>query len=229
MNEIILMILICITLITTYLLYRIFDKRGLYFSLVTLTITTFILSFKIVEVFKMNINLGIVPFVGTLSIYYLFMIKYGIKEIKELQKISLYTSILTAIFLVIMNYFIPAITETISINIKDAFIYNYKMLIIFPIIMLISQFVITKLYIFVNNIQNNKVICIILTYIITALLYTVLFYLIVYIKLLSIKDSIYIGISTYIIGLIITSINILFIYYVSKDKKVIKWLILPYL
>lgn len=225
MNEIIFFIILFIIFFATYLLYIIFDKRGLYFSIVLLNIMTLILSFKIITFLKLNINLGIMPYLGVLNILYIFMIKYGNKEIKELEKISLYTNVLGAVFLVIINYFIPAITETISINIKDSFINNYKILIAYPIIMFVSQYLVTKLYSFVASIQNNKSVCILLTYIITALIYTVIFYIISYIKILSIKDSIYIGISTYIVGLIITIISIIFINYLSKNKKVIKWLI----
>lgn len=225
MNEIIFFIILFIIFFATYLLYIIFDKRGLYFSIVLLNIMTLILSFKIITFLKLNINLGIMPYLGILNILYIFMIKYGNKEIKELEKISLYTNVLGAVFLVIINYFIPAITETISINIKDSFINNYKILIAYPIIMFVSQYLVTKLYSFVASIQNNKSVCILLTYIITALIYTVIFYIISYIKILSIKDSIYIGISTYIVGLIITIISIIFINYLSKNKKVIKWLI----
>ena len=222
MNEIIFFIILFIIFFSTYLLYIIFDKRGLYFSIVLLNIMTLILSFKIITFLKLNINLGIMPYLGVLNILYIFMIKYGNKEIKELEKISLYTNVLGAVFLVIINYFIPAITETISINIKDSFINNYKILIAYPIIMFVSQYLVTKLYSFVASIQNNKSVCILLTYIITALIYTVIFYIISYIKILSIKDSIYIGISTYIVGLIITIISIIFINYLSKNKKVIK-------
>ena len=222
MNEIIFFIILFIIFFATYLLYIIFDKRGLYFSIVLLNIMTLILSFKIITFLKLNINLGIMPYLGVLNILYIFMIKYGNKEIKELEKISLYTNVLGAAFLVIINYFIPAITETISINIKDSFINNYKILIAYPIIMFVSQYLVTKLYSFVASIQNNKSVCILLTYIITALIYTVIFYIISYIKILSIKDSIYIGISTYIVGLIITIISIIFINYLSKNKKVIK-------
>ena len=222
MNEIIFFIILFIIFFAIYLLYIIFDKRGLYFSIVLLNIMTLILSFKIITFLKLNINLGIMPYLGILNILYIFMIKYGNKEIKELEKISLYTNAFGAIFLVIINYFIPAITETISINIKDSFINNYKILIAYPIIMFVSQYLVTKLYSFVASIQNNKSVCILLTYIITALIYTVIFYIISYIKILSIKDSIYIGISTYIVGLIITIISIIFINYLSKNKKVIK-------
>ncbi len=88
--------------------------------------------------------------------------------------------------------------------------------------MLLSEILVTKLYVFVSSVQNNKMIVILLTYIITAILYTIIFYVVAYIKILPIKTSIFIGISTYIVGLVITTINIGFIYYLIKSKKVMK-------
>ena len=222
MNEIILIILICTTLLAIYILYKLYDKRGLYFLLPLFNILTFILSFKITTILKLNINLGIVSYIGTLSIIFIFLIKYNNKETKELEKIIMLTNIFTAICLVIINYCIPAITETISIHIESSIVYNYKIIIAYPLIMFLSQYLVAKLYTFVESIQTNISISILLTYIITAIIYTIIFYIICYIKILSIKDSIYIGISTYIIGLIITIINIIFINYLVKSKKVTK-------
>ena len=110
MNEFILIIILFITMFTTYLLYKIYEKRGLFFAIVFQNIISFILSFKIVTILKLNINLGIVSILSVLTIMYLFMIKYGKKEINELIKISLYTNVLIAIFLTMINYFIRTLT-----------------------------------------------------------------------------------------------------------------------
>ena len=222
MSEIILIIILLLTLLTTFCLYKILDKRGLYFALTILNLITFVLTFKITTVFKMNINVGIVPYISSLSVIYLFLIKYGDKEIKTLEIISLYANITTAILLIIMNYFVPAITETISINMQGTFEYNYKILIIYPIIMFISQLLVVKLFNYVKNIQNNVPICMILTYIITGLIYTVLLYVLSYINIMEVKNSIFIGVSSYIIGLPITIINMIFIIMLHNNKKVIK-------
>ena len=222
MNELLFIIIILLTLLTIFCLSKLYGKQGLTYSLIVLDIISFILSFKIIEVFRLNINLGIVTYISTLSIIYIYTIKYGSKETKKNEKICLYTNIIIAFLLLIMNYIIPAITETISINIQGTFEYNYKILIIFPIIMFLSQYLITKVYIFVSEIQSNIPICIILTYIITALVYIIIFYILCYIKVLSISDSLYIGLSTYIVGLIITIINIVFINYIVNSKKVLK-------
>ena len=79
MEEIIVLILIALTLLTIFCLYRMFDKRGLYFSLVILNLISFVLSFKITYVFRMNINVGIIPLISTFSILYLFLTKYNSK------------------------------------------------------------------------------------------------------------------------------------------------------
>ena len=121
-----------------------------------------------------------------------------------------------------MNYFIPAITETVSINMQGTFEYNYKILIVYPLIMLLGQYTVTKLYKLISSLQRNTSICITLTYIITGLIYTIVFYLLAYINILEISYSIFLGISTYIIGIPITLINLLLINYSTK-KKVLVW------
>ena len=224
MGEIILIILIILLLLINLCIYKMLDKRGLYFSLVINNILGFIMSFKIVSVFKMNINLGIFAIITGLSIIYIFITKYGYKENKNLLKLTLYSNISVALLLTVMNYFVPAITETISINMKGTFGYNYKILILYPIIILITQYIVIKLYKLIMSLQNNVSISIILTYIITGLIQTVLFYIIAYINILEIKYSLFLGISTYILGIPITILNLPLIKFLIK-KKVISWII----
>ena len=222
MNEILFITIILLTMLSIFCLLKLYHKQGLIYALTILDIITYILSFKIIEVFRLNINLGIVPYIGTLTTIYLYLIKYGSKEIKKIEFLCLYTNLTIALLLVIMNYMIPAITETISINIQGTFEHNYKILLFYPIMMILSQYLITKLFTFVSQIQSNISISIILTYIITALVYVILFYMVCYIKVLTIADSLYIGLSTYIVGLIVTIINVIFINSILNSKKVLK-------
>jgi len=224
MEEIITIILVLLTLLTIFCLYKMLDKRGLYFGLVLLNLMAFVLSFKISYIFQMNINIGIIPLIATFTIIYIFLIKYNVKETKNLLFITLCSNIVTALLLIIMNYFIPAIAETISINMQGAFQTNYKILIVYPIIMFASQFVTIKLFNLLNQLQDNISVSIILTYIITGIIYTVLSYFVSYIELIPINYRLFLGISTYILGIIITIINIIFINILRK-KKVISWVI----
>ena len=222
MSEIITIIIISLSLLTIFCLYKFLDKRGLYFALVIFNIISFVLAFKISVILKMNINTSIITLIETFSILYIFMIKYKDQKVNDILKITFYANAMTSLIIAIMNYFIPTITETISINMQGTFEYNYKILIIYPIIILISEFIITKFYKLINLIQNNIPICIILTYIMTSLIYTVLFSVLSYLGILEIKSSLFVGISTYIIGIFITIINIVYIKLITTDKKVKK-------
>lgn len=222
MEEIIFLVLILLTILTTFCLYKILDKRGLYFSLIILNLLSFVLSFKITTFFKLNVNLGIVPLIGALAVIYIFIIKYDYKEIKNIIAITLYSNITTSLLLITMNYFLPAITETISINMQGVFEYNYKILITYPLIIAISQYITIKLFKIIKDLQSNLYLDIILTYIITALIYTIVISILSYIKIIDILSSIYVGLSTYIIGLIIMLINSVFINYFT-NRKVTKW------
>ena len=221
MEEIITLILVLLTLLTIYCLYKMLDKRGLYFGLVIMNLIAFVLSFKISYIFKMNINIGIIPLIASFTIIYLFLTKYNSKETKNLLLISLYSNITVSLLLAVMNFFIPAIEETISINMKGTFEYNYKILISYPIIIFLSQLATAKLFDLLRQLQDNTSISIALTYIITGLIYTVLLYLISYFDMLEIQYTLFLGISTYILGLAITLINIGFIYLLNH-KKVLK-------
>lgn len=221
MEEIITLILVLLPLLVIFCLYKMLDKRGLYFGLVMLNLISFVLSFKISYIFKMNINIGIIPLISTFTIIYLFLLKYNAKETKSLMLITLYSNIISAALLAIMNFFIPAIEETISINMQGTFEYNYKILISYPIIILVSQLATIKLFGLLNQLQNKISVSIILTYIITGLLYTVLSYALAYIELLEMRYSLFMGISTYIIGIAITIINIIFVKIIN-DKKVMQ-------
>ena len=218
MEEIITIVLILLTMLVTFCLFKMLDKRGLYFSLVIMNLLGLVLSFKISQILTINMNIGIIPIIAALSIIYIFITKYGYKETKNLLLVSLYSNIAMSVLLIIMNYFIPAITETVSINMQGTFEYNYKILIVYPLIMLLGQYTVTKLYKLISSLQKNTSICITLTYIITGLIYTIVFYLLAYINILEISYSIFLGISTYIIGIPITLINLLLINYSTKKK-----------
>ena len=64
MGEIILIIFTLLTMLTTFCLFKMLSKRGLYFALVIFNILGLIFSFKIADIFKMNTNLSIIPIIA---------------------------------------------------------------------------------------------------------------------------------------------------------------------
>lgn len=223
MDGIVFLVLTIISILTTYCLYKIYEKRGLYFSLVIMSLITYIFSFKILTIFTISINLGITTMVGCFTIIYVLINKYGIKEAKTIISLTLYTNIISGILLLLTNYYIPAVTEVITISIEGVFLYNYKLLIAYPIVMLLTEWLIIKLFDFVKTLSNDIYINTILIYIIIGLLPTLIVYLVGYINVMSIKNSIFLGVTTFLIGLLITGINCLEIKLITTRKEVDKW------
>ncbi len=220
MNELIFVALIIMSILTIFCLYKLYDIRGLYFSLVITSLITFIFSFKIINVFTLNINLNIITMINIFTIIYILISRNGKKEMKNILKICLYTNIASAILIYLTNYYIPAVTESITISMEGTFKYNYKILIFYPLIMLLSQYVVIKLFNFIKILSNNIYIDTILIYIITGLLYTLIFYLIIYINILPITSTIFMGVTTFLVGLIITGINLILIKILNPRTEV---------
>lgn len=225
MNEIILTVILIISLMSIYCLYKIFDKMGLYYSLIIFIETAIITSFKIMKIFNFNLNINILFLVCIMTIIYIILAKYNTKELNNVIKISCITTIFSALIVLLLGYYIPSINSTIAINIKSTFIYNYKVLIALPITLLGGIIATTKLYQFISKLQDNIYINIVLTYIITGLIYTVIFQIFGYLNVIKIYNSIYIGLTSYLFGLIITIIQLFTINLVLKQKKVREWTI----
>lgn len=220
MNEIIFAVILIISLLSIYCLYKIFDKTGLYYSLIIFIETAIITSFKIMKIFNFNLNINIILLVSIMTIVYILLTKYNVKETKNIIKISSITIIFSTLLLLILGYYIPSINDTIAINIKSTFIHNYKVLISLPLTLLGGIISTIKLYQFINKLQDNIYINIILTYIITGLIYTVIFQIFGYLNIIDIYNSIFIGLTSYLFGLIITITQLSIINLILNQKKV---------
>mgnify|MGYP004460760603 FL=1 len=225
MNEIILAVILIISLMSIYCLYKIFDKMGLYYSLIIFIGTAIITSFKIMKIFNFNLNINILFLICIMTIIYIILAKYNTKELNNIIKVSCITTIFSALIVLLLGYYIPSINSTIAINIKSTFIHNYKVLIALPITLLGGIIATTKLYQFISKLQDNIYINIVLTYIITGLIYTVIFQIFGYLNVIKIYNSIYIGLTSYLFGLIITIIQLFTINLILKQKKVREWTI----
>lgn len=220
MNEIILAVILIISFMSIYCLYKIFDKIGLYYSLIIFIETAIVASFKIMKIFNFNLNINIIFLICIMTIIYIILAKYNAKELKNIIKVSCLTTIFSVLLVTMLGYYIPSINSTIAINIKSTFIQNYKVLISLPITLLGGIIATTKLYQFISKLQDNIYINIVLTYIITGLIYTVIFQIFGYLNIINIYNSIYVGLTSYLFGLIITIIQLFIVNLILKQKKV---------
>ena len=218
MDEIVFLIIIALSLFIIYGLHKMFNKQGIYYALVILSLIGYILSFKITTVLKMNVNLGIPLLIATFTCLYLILIKYGDKDIKKIYSATFISNIILALIIVTMIYYVPSLIETASMNIKETFENNYKLLIMYPLIVLAGEYLINKIYGYVTAVQNNIFLSVMLSYIISAVIYIIVYYIIGYIGVMTIRDSLYLGITSFIIGIVVTIINIGFIYLMTRKK-----------
>lgn len=220
MNEIIFVVMLVISLISIFGMYKIFSKNGLYYILILFELLSLITSFKIVKIFSFNLNINIIFIISTMTIIYILLTKYSNKESKNILSLSLITILSGVVLLTILSYYIPSLNEIIAINIKSTFIYNYKILIFLPLTILLGTYLTIKLYTFINTLQSNIYINILLVYIITGLLYTILFNVLGYLKIIDIYNSTFIGLTTYLFGIIITIIQFSIINLILSIKEV---------
>ncbi len=218
MEELILVILILLTLSIIYSLYRLYKEKGLTYLVIILSLISYVLSLKISIIFNSNVNIGIIPLLGCFVSLYICILKCDKKEVYNIIKTTFIANITLGIFLIVLNHFVPSITDTYSMNLTELLNDNFKTIILYPLVVVISQYSIYRLFNMLMNIKTNCYLAVILTYIITSIIYTVIFNLIAYINILSLKNSLFLGISTYILGLIITLIEALFIYVITKKK-----------
>lgn len=220
--ELVFLLIFVITIFSIFSLFRLYDVKGLYLSLVLLLMVSYISSFKIINVFNFDINIGLIILTQVFTCIYIIISKYGKKEIKKIIKYTSFTIITTALFIITTCMYIPIEVNNYSVDFFNTFIINYKLLILFPILVIISEYSTVKIYVFLEKYFKNIILSVMLTFIINAVIYIIILLNLSYIKLLPIVNSILISLSTYIIGLLITFCSVAIINYIIKYKKVVE-------
>ena len=203
-------------LVSQYLI----EKNGIINIYLIYNIASFLLSFKIMEVMKININANIVLSSLFTSLTYLIIDKTNIKEYKKVIKQTLTINIIISIVLLISTLYIGTINDINSVNMQNIFLKNYKILIGFPIITLINQILILLVYNEIKETIENTNTKIILTNLTILMVETILFSISSYIFNIKLPHLLVLIISNYLIKVIITSIYTPFISHLINQKKV---------
>ena len=109
------------------------------------------MSFKLVNVFGLDINPSIIFSSGILIILYYFINRYDIKEYKKLIMLISATSIICGIYLLSNSFMVPSIYDKGSLLYKNIILDNLVILIVFPISLLIT-FILNN----IKKIRNNS-------------------------------------------------------------------------
>ena len=220
MSEIIFLIITIISMITIPLAYNYLDKKGLYIMLIIMTIVSYLLSFKVLNIWGLSVNANVITTISILEIVYLLIEKETKKNHYNYLFLTIFCLIATAFAILTTSSYIPSINDTLSTNMKGLFIDNYQILIIFPLLLIITEIVSHPIYLTLNQIYQNKIISINLIYMVLGLLNSLIFSFIAYASDPSFLSKLNIALATYFIGLIISILYTPIFNYLTSKKKV---------
>lgn len=224
MNELLCICILIISMVSIYIAKKYSNKLGVTIIYIVSNILSFILTFKIVTLSTLNFNANSITYVTMFTSLYLLLDNYSKKEVNSIINLNFIINIFCGLMLYIMSNYTQSLTDTIGINMTNVFTINAKILITYPITILISQKLLTIVYDKIKNLYDNIFISTVTTYLAIGLIEAILYNCITYINILKPSNTIKILLSTYMIRLIITVIYSIFLTIVSK-KKVKKWVI----
>ena len=222
MSEIAFIILLGISIILLFLSYYFLDIKGLKILTILMTIISFLLSFKIVTVFNLDTNMNIIPYMTLLSLVYIFKEKYNKKSLTENIITIFVTSVITLIVIILLSTYIQSINDIVASNITSLFIDNYKVAIIYPIMLLGEIICSLKLYEILKKYNNVNSINIIITTITIGIIECVIFSTVSYVSVLEFKEISRLALSDYLFKLIIIIFFLPVINLIIKRKKVLE-------
>lgn len=223
MNLILLIVAVIISLFITFITNKYMGKLGIIALYTISNLVAFILSFKLINISKLNFISNTLVYVMMLTMLYLLLERKETSEAKKIINFTFFINIFSSIMLYITSSYTQSLTDTIGINMTNVFINNYRMLLAYPISQFVSQKILIYVYDRIKKIYDNLFISTVTTYLLIGLIEILLFSIVAYYNILRNKVIIEIILSTYMIRLIITVIySLLLPIFLKKAKKVIK-------
>ena len=220
MSIVIFLLLISICLELIYLVHKYLGKSEFYILAIIYSILSFIMSFKLVNIFGVDINLGIIFSSGLLVILYYFINRYGKGEDKKLITTIGISTILFGIILILNTIIVPSLSDKNSIIYQSLIFDNIPILILYPI-SLIGTLIFSS-YIF-NELKKEdsyRLVKTLLTVVGIVFADVFIFIYFSYAFIIKFDTSIMIALGNYLFKTIITIMYILIINKIFDVKKV---------
>lgn len=209
-----------ISIVAIYFFNKLLGKLGLTVTMITMSAISFLLSFKYITLSTLNINSNCITYVTSLTALYLLLETTSKKETKEVIHLNFIINIFIAIMLYLMTYHTQSLTDSISINMKNVFIRNSRILIIYPFTMLLSNYLLIWVYEKIKKLYDNHFISTVTIYLLVGIIEGITYTVLAYYKILNTKAIIEIILSTYMVRLITTIIYSLFLTWQTKKKVI---------
>lgn len=220
MNILIYLSILIILILFLFLISKLLGNLGLIVTTIMTGVLALITSFKYITLTTIDINSSVILYITMYTSLYLLLENTTEKETKKIVVLNFLINIFTAFFLFLMSYHTQSLTDSISINMKNVFIGNYRILITYPISTFLSSILLILFYQKIKKLYDLPFITTVTTYLVIGLLNNLIFYLGSYYNIFTLKIIIELSLSTYMIGLIITVIYSLILPKLSKMKVI---------
>ena len=154
MNIGVFLLLMAICMGLVYLVHKYFGKKEYYILGIIYSIISFVLSFKIINIFGMDINANVIFSSGLLLILYYFVNRYNDKESRRFIFSMVSITLVCTILLVGTSVMVPSIYDGASGYYENMVFDNLSILILYPISMAITMFL--SEYCFKELIKEEK-------------------------------------------------------------------------
>lgn len=149
-----LLLLICIGLI--YIVHRHFGKHEFYLLSVIYSIMSFVMSFKMVKILGLNINMEIIFSGGIIELLHYFVNKYNDSESKKFIVTIMISTISCIVIMLLCSMMIPSIYDENIVLFKNLLFDNYAILIFYPIGLLSTLLFANFSFKGLKKIEGNK-------------------------------------------------------------------------
>ena len=222
MNELLFLVTI-IGMTGIFVFYKYLGHDGLYLWIIIATIFSFIASFRTMPLCNFDVN-GAFPILSSIYICIFILIeKYNKKETKKVVSVTIFTMLITMFYFYISSVYRPSIYDNTSVYLTKLLENNFLNLILFTIMLGLSEYIIIIIYKYIKEYYDNPFIKNCLTTIIISIIDTAIYLPIIYLGNNSMNVT-YVVLATYTFKLMTSILYLPFIYYILTLKKVKKWM-----
>lgn len=219
---IIFVIMLALSLISIPLVYYLFEKIGLKILFIIFYLLSFMFLLKNVRILNIDFSLMVIPYVGLLSILYIFKEKLSEKDIKKNLIMLLPFFVLLIILMVLLILYNQSVTDIVTANLNRVIKSNIIMVLTYPVMIVISLYGTYKIYELIKKNSDILFINISLTTILVGIFDCIIFNIIANMGIMDIVSSLKLGLGNYLLKIILSIIFIPVISYIIKRKKGIR-------
>lgn len=219
---IIFVIMLALSLISIPLVYYLFEKIGLKILFIIFYLLSFMFLLKNVRILNIDFSLMVIPYVGLLSILYIFKEKLSEKDIKKNLIMLLPFFVLLIISMVLLILYNQSVTDIVTANLNRVIKSNIIMVLTYPVMIVISLYGTYKIYELIKKNSDILFINISLTTILVGIFDCIIFNIIANMGIMDIVSSLKLGLGNYLLKIILSIIFIPVISYIIKRKKGIR-------